>query len=82
MPQQKSRRRSKVAVTPAFAEARDELFHHIMHCGVIDSDAEHQTEWFDETMDYMASRYHELDEDDFAELRVLGKRFCRPPKNQ
>jgi hypothetical protein len=31
-------------------------------------------------MEYMAGRYHELDAAELAELRVLGERFCRPPK--
>ncbi len=63
-----------------FDEARDELFQHIMRCGVIGSDAEHMTEWFNDTMGYVADRYHELTERELGELRVLGERFVQPPK--
>ncbi len=82
MTSQKTRRRPTVAVTGVFAEARDELFHHIMQCGVIESDAAHQMEWFGQTMAYMSERYHELAPSDLAELRLLGERFCQPPKTQ
>jgi hypothetical protein len=82
MTSQKTRRRPTVAVPAVFAEARDELLHHIMQCGVIDSDSAHQMEWFNETMAYMSERYHELGPDDLAQLRQLGERFCQPPKTQ
>ena len=39
---------------------------------------EHQKEWFDDTMLYLAERYDALDEPQLAELRVLGERYCRP----
>lgn len=81
MTTQKTRRRSKTATAPTFAEARDELFHHIMQCGVIGADEEHQTEWFGQTMSYMADRYHELAPEQLTELRTLGERFCQPPKS-
>jgi hypothetical protein len=67
------------AATP-FAEARDELFQHIMRCGVVGSAPEDQKEWFDNTIDYLAERYHELSPAEVAELRVLGERFAQPPK--
>jgi hypothetical protein len=69
-----------VPAQPAFAEARDEMFQQIIQCGVIGADPDHQTEWFDDTMRYFADRYHELSEGDIAELRVLGERFVRPPR--
>ena len=69
-----------VAVATPFDEARDELFQHIMRCGVIGSDTEHMTEWFNDTMGYIADRYHELSERQLGELRVLGERFVQPPK--
>jgi hypothetical protein len=53
-----------------------------MQCGVIDADLAHRNEWFDETMAYMADRYHELEPADLAELRVQGERFCQPPKSK
>lgn len=72
----------EVAVPTPFDEARDELFQHIMRCGVIGSDPDHQVEWFDDTMKYVAERYHELTDRDLRELRVLGERFVQPPKAQ
>ena len=63
-----------------FEEARDELFQHIMTCGVAGADAEHQHEWFEETMKYFAERYPELSEKQVKELRTLGERFAQPPK--
>ena len=81
MAKQKSRRNSGPAQSPSpFEEARDELFQQIMTCGVIGADAEHQHEWFDETMKYFAERYPELGERQVQELRQLGERFAQPPK--
>src|SRR5438445_9246084 len=49
--------------TPAPCEqARDELFSHILRCGVLEATPEHQKEWFDDTMLYLAERYDALDE--------------------
>ena len=62
----------------AFEQARDELFSHILRCGVLEASVEHQKEWFDDTMLYLADRYEALDEPQLAELRVLGERYCRP----
>jgi hypothetical protein len=72
----KKTRRDPEAV--AFAQARDEMFSHILRCGVIDALAEHQKDWFDDTMLYLADRYEDLSEDELAQLRVLGERFARP----
>ena len=69
-------------VPTAFEEARDELFQHVMSCGVIGADPEHQKEWFDETMAYMTSRFPELAATQLQELRTLGERFAQPPKKQ
>ena len=44
----------------AFAQARDELFSHILRCGVIDALPDHQKDWFDDTMGYIAERYEDL----------------------
>lgn len=60
--------------------ARDELFQHIISCGVVGCDPEHQREWFDETMQYFTQRYHELSAVEIAELRTLGERFAQPPR--
>lgn len=67
------------AVTP-FEEARDEMFQHIMKCGVIGASADDQKDWFDATMAYIAERYHELSPKQVSELRVLGERFSQPAK--
>jgi len=81
MSKQKNRyhRTQAPAVTP-FEEARDEMFQHIMKCGVIGALPEDQKDWFDATMSYLADRYHELSPKQIAELRVLGERFSQPAK--
>ncbi|HEY6219906.1 MAG TPA: hypothetical protein VIV65_07590 [Gemmatimonadaceae bacterium] len=66
----------------AFDEARDELFQHIMRCGVVGADPEDQGAWFSETMAYFAERYPELGEDQVSQLRTLGERFAQPPKKK
>jgi hypothetical protein len=68
----------------SFAQARDELFSHILRCGVIDALPEHQKDWLDDTMLYLADRYEDLGEEELGQLRVLGERFCQPVqrKNQ
>jgi hypothetical protein len=76
--QQKPRGRPMAAAPSPFDQARDELFQHVMRCGVIGSAPEHQAEWFDETMTYLADRYHELNKKQIADLRVLGERFAAP----
>lgn len=80
MAKPKSRKSGPSSSPNAFEEARDELFQHIMTCGVAEADSEHQHEWFDETMKYFAERYPELDEQQVKELRKLGERFAQPPK--
>lgn len=78
MSRQKNRGRPSAAVPSPFDQARDELFQHVMRCGVIGSAPEHQVEWFDETMKFLADRYHELSKQQIADLRVLGERFAAP----
>jgi hypothetical protein len=78
---QKNRfRKETVRAATPFAEARDELFQHIMRCGVVGSAPDDQKDWFDDTIEYLAERYHELTQSEVAELRVLGERFAQPPK--
>lgn len=72
------RGRPSTAAPSAFDQARDELFQHVMRCGVIGSLAEHQKEWFDETMKFLAERYHELSPKQISDLRTLGERFAAP----
>lgn len=79
MGKQRNRRRETPAPTP-FEQARDELFQHIMRCGVIQAVPEHQEEWFNDTMPYLQDRYPELSDAELTDLRTLGTRFCRPPK--
>ncbi len=73
-------RKEPVRTATPFAEARDELFQHIMRCGVVGSVPEDQKDWFDNTLDYLTERYHELSPAEITELRVLGERFAQPPK--
>jgi hypothetical protein len=78
---QKNRfRKEPIRAASPFADARDELFQQIMRCGVVGSAPEDQKDWFDNTMDYLAGRYHELASSEIDELRVLGERFAQPPK--
>jgi hypothetical protein len=74
--QRKKPRSSPEAVS--FAQARDELFSHILRCGVIDALPEHQKDWFDDTMGYVADRYNDLSKEELAQLRALGERYCQP----
>jgi hypothetical protein len=73
---QKKLRREPDAVS--FAQARDEMFSHILRCGVIEALPEHQKDWFDDTMLYLADRYEDLTEEELAQLRLLGERFSQP----
>jgi hypothetical protein len=65
-----------------FDQARDELFSHILRCGVLEALPEHQKEWFDDTMLYLAERYDGLPEEELAQLRKLGERYCQPVLNR
>jgi hypothetical protein len=80
--QQPRRQRLAAADPTSFEQARDELFQHIMQCDVIGAASDHQAEWFDETMAYIASRYPELSPVQIVELRTLGERFSQPPKSR
>lgn len=75
MNKKKTRSASEAA---SFAQARDELFSHILRCGVIDALPEHQKDWFDDTMGYIADRYEGLSEEEQIQLRLLGERYCQP----
>ncbi len=80
MAKQKKTQKAVSAVSSPFEEARDELFQHIMRCGVVGSgDADRKT-WFDDTMQYMTDRFPELPAERIDELRKLGERFAQPPK--
>ena len=75
-------RREVVATSTPFEEARDELFQHVMQCGVIGASTDDQREWFDNTLAYLTDRYPELSPVQMQELRTLGERFAQPPKRQ
>jgi hypothetical protein len=75
MTQKKTR---SIPEAASFAQARDELFSHILRCGVIDALPEHQKDWLDDTMAYVADRYEALSKDELAQLRMLGERYCQP----
>jgi hypothetical protein len=77
-----NRHRNAPARPTPFEECRDELFQHVIRCGVIGAEDDHATEWFDQTMQYMEERYPELSEEQLKELRTLGSRFAQPPKKQ
>lgn len=74
----KNREPRKVVTPTTFELARDELFSHILRCGVLEADPDHQKEWFDDTMLYVADRYVDLTEQELGQLRTLGERYCRP----
>jgi hypothetical protein len=78
MTKKKTPTRTATTEPTSFAQARDELFSHILRCGVIDALPEHQKEWLDDTMLYLADRYEDLTKAELDELRVLGERFCQP----
>ncbi|HET7041073.1 MAG TPA: hypothetical protein VFI13_03605 [Gemmatimonadales bacterium] len=74
----KKKPRKPQAAPSSFDMARDELFSHILRCGVLEAEPEHQKDWFDDTMLYITERYEDLGEEELAQLRVLGERYCRP----
>ncbi|HEY6060511.1 MAG TPA: hypothetical protein VIV10_08000 [Gemmatimonadales bacterium] len=74
----KTREPRKTAIPTTFEQARDELFSHILRCGVLEAAPEHQKEWFDDTMLYLSDRYEDLTEPEIEQLRTLGERYCRP----
>jgi len=75
-------RKEPVRAASPFEEARDELFQQIMRCGVVGSAPEDQKDWFDNTIQYLTERYHELAPSEIGELRLLGERFAQPPKQR
>lgn len=74
----KIRRSTTPTVASTFDQARDELFSHILRCGVIEALPEHQKDWFDDTMLYLAERYEDMSEAELGQLRELGERYCQP----
>ena len=78
--QQKRNTKAPVVASP-FEEARDELFQHIMRCGVVGSDPEHVQEWFDDTMAYMKDRYPELGRNSWTSCANSANGFRSPPRS-
>jgi hypothetical protein len=74
----KNKKPRKQYVPTPFEQARDELFSHILRCGVLEASDEHKKEWFDDTIDYLAERYDSLSDAELDQLRVLGERYCKP----
>ena len=74
----KNKKPRKQYVPTTLEQARDELFSHILRCGVLEAAAEHRKDWFDDTMDYLAERYESLSDAELSELRTLGERYCQP----
>ena len=75
----KTTQRAPAATPPSsFDQARDEMFSHILRCGVIEALPEHQKDWFDDTMQYIADRYEDLADEQLGQLRQLGERYCQP----
>lgn len=64
--------------TSVIDRARDELFSHIHRCDVLNATEDQQREWIDDTMEYMAERYPEINNAELKELKALGLRFCQP----
>jgi hypothetical protein len=74
----KNAARPASSMPTALDQARDELFSHILRCGVLDAEPEHQNEWMDDTMQYLTDRYPDLGKEALGKVRVLGVRFCQP----
>lgn len=78
----KGKARRAATALRVFDQARDELFSHIVRCGVLEALPEHRKEWFDDTMLYLTERYEDLSEEELTQLRQLGERFCQPVVNR
>jgi hypothetical protein len=71
-------KKSRTANTTPLEDARDELYSHILKCGVLEASLEHQEEWFDDTMEFMTERFPMLTPEELDDLRKLGERYCQP----
>ena len=78
----KKKNRPAPGTPPSFNQARDEMFSHILRCGVLEAEPEHQKDWFDDTMQYLTERYQDLTAEDLSQLRTLGERYCRPVQSR
>ena len=64
--------------TTLLDRARDELFSHVIRCEVLEAHMDDRKDWLDDTMDFMAHRYPQLNEIELAQLEVMGQRFIKP----
>lgn len=64
--------------TTPMDHARNDLFRHIIRCGVLDAEMADRLEWLDDTIDYMAERHPRLTDLQLAHLEVIGRRFIKP----
>lgn len=51
---------------------------HVHRCGVLKATPDQQSEWLEDTMEFMAERYPMLSETQITELHEIGRRFCQP----
>ncbi|MFQ6046399.1 MAG: hypothetical protein ACE5PT_08585 [Gemmatimonadales bacterium] len=72
------RNKARTTSSTPFDSARDELYNHILRCGVLEAQEAQQREWFDDTIEYMAERYPMLSDEEIRDLRKLGERYCQP----
>jgi hypothetical protein len=77
-PRMVKRRPPKQHAPSDLEKARDELYSHILRCGVLQAQPDDQKEWFDDTIEYMAERYPSLTNAEIRDLRELGERYCQP----
>src|SRR2546426_595573 len=68
----------RVSTPTQFEQARDELFSHILRCGVLEAAPEHQKEWFDDTMLYLTDRYPQPQMRGAVCARGAGERAADP----
>jgi hypothetical protein len=73
MAKQKNRAVQAPATSSPFEEARDELFQHIMRCGVVEATPEHKDEWFSDTMSYFTDRFPELASDQVRRIAAIAR---------
>lgn len=59
-------------------KARNELMSHVIRCDVLEAHPDDRTEWMDETIDYMAGRYPQLNDIQLTRLEMIGRQFVKP----
>ena len=68
----------KLSDSKLLDRARDELFSHINRCGVMEAGEADQTDWMNDTIDYLSERYPSLGGHELRFLHAVGMRFCQP----